>query len=260
MENLETLLSELGISKVTLSRYLGVSRQMIYNYLESDNLGKIPRIKKIKLFRLLDIKSLEDIENIKLTSDYIEEVEGRLKEAEKLEIPSPEEEILDFKDIKNEEKDLLLDIILSLKQLIDDEDKNSSTNPTITLKYIYDFIKGMNKAEELKYWLAYASKTLGMTNPNLFDYDQDKQVIIESILYSLMNVYNGGGASKSRIEATHKRFILELEQKNEERLSRTHELTSNSIKALRELGYNEINIENANEVLCKMAEIESRRI
>lgn len=259
MNELENLLYELGISKVTLSKYLGVSRQMIYNYLDSEDLGKIPRLKKIKLFRLLNIKSLEDVKNIQLTSDYIEEVEDRLKEAEKLEIPSAADEILDFKDIKNEEKDVLLDIISSLKQLIADED-NNGTNPSITLKYLYDFIKGMNKAIELRYWLAYVSKTLGMTNPSLYDYDQDKQVIIESILYSAMGVYNDGGASKSRIEATHRRFILELEQKNEERLSRTHELTSAKIQALRELNYTQINIDNANEVLCKIAEIESRRI
>ena len=36
MQNLNELLQELGISKVRLAKYLGVSRQMVYNYLELD--------------------------------------------------------------------------------------------------------------------------------------------------------------------------------------------------------------------------------
>ena len=36
MERLNEILRELGISKVKLAKFLGVSRQMIYNYLKSD--------------------------------------------------------------------------------------------------------------------------------------------------------------------------------------------------------------------------------
>ena len=43
MQNLNELLQELGISKVKLAKYLGVSRQMIYNYLELENLNKWPK-------------------------------------------------------------------------------------------------------------------------------------------------------------------------------------------------------------------------
>ena len=32
MKNLKNLFTELGISKVRLAKYLGVSRQMLYNY------------------------------------------------------------------------------------------------------------------------------------------------------------------------------------------------------------------------------------
>ena len=45
MQNLNELLQELGISKVKLAKYLGVSRQMIYNYLELENLNKWPKVK-----------------------------------------------------------------------------------------------------------------------------------------------------------------------------------------------------------------------
>ena len=47
MKELNQLLSEIGISKVKLAKYLGVSRQMIYNYLDLDSLNKWPQEKRI---------------------------------------------------------------------------------------------------------------------------------------------------------------------------------------------------------------------
>lgn len=41
MTYLNELLQEVGISKVKLAKYLGVSRQMIYNYLELENLKQM---------------------------------------------------------------------------------------------------------------------------------------------------------------------------------------------------------------------------
>ena len=49
MKYLNELLKELGISKVKLARYLGVSRQMVYNYLEMKSIDEWPKDKKIKL-------------------------------------------------------------------------------------------------------------------------------------------------------------------------------------------------------------------
>ena len=46
---LTSVLKDLGISKVKLAKYLGVSRQMIYNYLELDSLNKWPQEKRILL-------------------------------------------------------------------------------------------------------------------------------------------------------------------------------------------------------------------
>ena len=40
MKKLNDLFQELGISKVRLAKYLGVSRQMVYNYLELDDINK----------------------------------------------------------------------------------------------------------------------------------------------------------------------------------------------------------------------------
>ena len=73
MHRLNELLQELGISKVRLAKYLGVSRQMVYNYLEFDDINKWPKEKKILLFKLLDIEDGEDgtISSIKVTTDYL---------------------------------------------------------------------------------------------------------------------------------------------------------------------------------------------
>ena len=78
MEYLNNLLRELGISKVKLAKYLGVSRQMIYNYLDLDDINKWPTDKKVLLLNLLGVKTVEDIANISVTTDYIDEVEMRL--------------------------------------------------------------------------------------------------------------------------------------------------------------------------------------
>ena len=78
MGKLNDLLHELGISKVKLAKFLGVSRQMIYNYLELDDLNKWPKDKKVLLLNLLGIKSPDDLKNIKIDTDYILDVETRL--------------------------------------------------------------------------------------------------------------------------------------------------------------------------------------
>jgi len=56
MNSLNELLQELGISKVRLAKYLNVSRQMVYNYLELEDINKWPKEKKILLLKLLDIE------------------------------------------------------------------------------------------------------------------------------------------------------------------------------------------------------------
>ena len=71
MKRLNEILSEIGISKVKLAKYLNVSRQMVYNYLEMEDVNLWPLEKKMKLFNLLQIKSTDEIENIKITNDFI---------------------------------------------------------------------------------------------------------------------------------------------------------------------------------------------
>ena len=85
-------------------------------------------------------------------------------------------------------------------------------------------------------------------------------LIFEGILYSALTLYNNGGASRSRLAESHKRFVQEIEQKNEEKLSRTQQLNSIKLQALKELGYTKLTEENGAEVLEKIAEIESRKV
>ena len=118
----------------------------------------------------------------------------------------------------------------------------------------------METTEELKYILGYMSKSLGFTNPMEFVFNKDKQFIFESIMFSAMTLYNNGGASKSKLSDSHKRFVQDIEHKNEEKLSRTQELNTAKVQALKELGYTEINEDNAKEVLEKIAEIQSRKV
>ena len=118
----------------------------------------------------------------------------------------------------------------------------------------------METNKELKYILAYMSKSMGFIDHTEYAFNENQQFIFESILFSAMTLYTNGGASRSKIAETHKRFVQEIEHKKEERLSRTQELNAAKVQALKELGYTEINNENAKEVLEKIAEIQSRKV
>lgn len=255
MKELNIILTELGISKVRLAKYLGVSRQMLYNYLAIENLDEWPKEKSAKLFSLLNIENKEELNNIKITGEYIIDVEHRLKEGVK--DSSNKEVIADLKGFNRKEQELLSDIINLLKEkLASDKTKNTYN----TYLYLYHFLQSMDTAEELKYILGYTSKSLGFVDPMEFVFNRDKQFIFESIMFSAMTLYNSGNASKTRLSESHKRFVEDIEHKNEEKLSRTQELNTAKIQALKELGYTEINEDNAKEVLEKIAEIESRKV
>lgn len=115
MKYLNDILQELGISKVRLAKYLGVSRQMVYNYLELPNLSKWPKEKKISLLKLLDIEDgdEETIKNIKVTTEYLMEVEDRLSKGLK---DNMQGEYLDLKGLKKEEQQLVSDISFLIKK------------------------------------------------------------------------------------------------------------------------------------------------
>ena len=255
MKELNVVLTELGISKVRLAKYLGVSRQMLYNYLAIDNISNWPKEKAAKLLSLLNIEKIEDLSSLKINGEYIIEVENRLNEGVK--DTSSKDIIADLKGFNKKEQELLSDIINLLKEKLSSDKTKDTYN---TYLYLYHFLQSMETNHELKYILGYVSKSLGFTPPMEFVFNTDKQFIFESIMFSAMTLYNNGGASKAKLTASHKRFEEDIEHKNEEKLSRTQELNTAKVQALKELGYTEINEDNAKEVLEKIAEIQSRNV
>ena len=258
MERLNDILRELGISKVKLAKCLGVSRQMIYNYLELDDLNKWPKDKKVILLNILGIKSSADLDEIKVDTDYIMDVEMRVNS---LFENSNKSAVADnnqvFTGLGAKQKELLHNIIDEVKERLEDEKDDTSYS---SMLYLYHFLQTMEGSKELSYILAYMSKAAGYTKPYEFVYDETDQFIFESILFSALSLYHGGNASKSKIAATHKRFVDQIEQKMEDKMSRTLEINSAKVQALKELGYTEINEDNAAEVLAKIVEIQSRKV
>lgn len=258
MERLNEILHELGISKVKLAKFLGVSRQMIYNYLELDDINKWPKDKKVLLLNLLGIKSVEEIDNIKVDTDYIISVESRINSL----FENDETTSNDYSDVlsglSDKKKELMVNIISLIKE--DLEDSNDEDNTIKTYEYLYNFIQTMRSSKELKYILAYMAKAAGFVKPLEFVYDEEEQFIFESIMFSAMTLYNNGGVSRSKIAESHKRFANQIEHKIEEKMSRTLELNTIKIQALKELNYTGINEQNAAEVFAKIAEIQSRRV
>lgn len=257
MNSLSELLQELGISKVRLAKYLNVSRQMVYNYLELENINKWPKEKKILLLKLLDIEDGDEgtVSSIKVTTDYLLAVENRLTEGVK---EASENDYLDLKGLKKEEHALISDITFLIKEKLV-ESANHEEN-FYALQYMYHMLQSMDNVPEIKYMLGYLSKLMGFTQPNVFKFNEDKQFIFEGIIHSAFGLYNNGGATKSRVMESRERFVSEIESKNEEKLSRTQQLFTLKVQALRELGYSQLNNENAAEVLEKISEIESRKV
>lgn len=252
MNELNNLLHELGISKVKLAKFLGVSRQMIYNYLELDDVNKWPKDKKVLLFNLLGIKSYEEMKNIKVDTDYIMDVELRLNSLNDRKTNNNVSNDI-FSGLDESKIELIVKIIDAVKEYIED-DKGLKVG-----EYLYHFIQSLNNNEEIRYLLGYVAKETGYVKANEFVFNEDKQYIFESILYTAIALYHSGKASKSRLIEAHRRFETQIDHKIEEKMSRTMELNSIKKQALKELGFSEINDNNISEVFAKIAEIQARK-
>lgn len=231
---------------------------MIYNYLELDDLNKWPKDKKVMLLNLLGIKTPEELSTIKINTDYIMDVEARINS---LFENSYRAEGIDannmYNGLKKNQRDLLKGIVDILHEKLEDETDADSCN---TVRYLYYFLQAIDTSKELKYFLAYVVKSMGFIKPLEFVFNEDEQFSFESIMFSGMTLYNNGGLSRTKLAESHKRFVSQIEHKKEEKLSRTLELNTIKSQALKELGYTEINEQNAADILEKMAEIQSRKI
>lgn len=258
MERLNTILHELGITKVKLAKFLGVSRQMIYNYLDLDDINKWPKDKRVMMFNLLGIKSASQLDDIKVDTDYILDVESRIDTLSP--VNKQNQSYLQnniYKGLSEEKSQLLSNIISIVKERLED----NNLDGYYMIKYLYSFLQSLDNVDELKFILGYFSKMSGSTKPMEFVFDEDEdQFIYESILFLTSTLYeNRKQLNKTKITKLHKRFVKKIEQRLEEKLSRTLELNNIKAQALKELGYKEINNTNASEILYKIAEIESRK-
>lgn len=254
VEKINLILKKANISKVNLAKYLGVSRQMVYNYLDGNDLSKLPNEKCQLLFELLDVNNANEILDININNDYLQKVGNKIFASKKTTVKK--EEVIELNGLKKEEATLISDIVFMLKNILL-EGKGRDNEAFSTIEYLYQFIQNIPTNKELKYILGYFSKNSGFTDPNHFVFDENNQYIFESIMYSAMTLYSNGGASRTRIAESHKRWEQMLASKKEEKLTRTQELNTAKIQALRELGYTEINEKNASEVFTKIAEIVS---
>ena len=140
MDKLNEILHELGISKVKLAKFLGVSRQMIYNYLELDDINKWPKDKKVLLLNLLGVKSAEEINTIKIYTDYIMNVETRLSTINdnKLNIEEVKEDDKNFYNgLDKKQQELVANINAIIKEKLDDTNDKESY---YIIKYLYHFL------------------------------------------------------------------------------------------------------------------------
>lgn len=257
MESVNTLLKELGVSKVKLAKYLGVSRQMVYNYLEMDSIEEWPKDKKTKLLLLFDVESFDEIKNIKPSNEYMVRVNKLLDDSE-ADNSFREGINTNLKGLNKKSQKILCDIVSILKEKLSEDDALSTSYNTY--RYLYNFLQVMDDVEELRYVLAYFAKSNGFISTKEFSFNEEKQIIFEGIMYQAISLFNNRGFSKAKVIETHKKFEAEVEQRYEEKLSRTQELYTVKSQALKELGYTEINEKNVTEVFDKIAEIQSRKI
>ncbi len=253
MSKISNILSEIGVSKVRLAKYLGVSRQMLYNYLALANLEDWPSEKATRLMQLLEIKDECDLDKIDVNGEYIIKIDTKLNEGVKVALS--DSSLIDLKGFNRKEIEVLSNLISLLKDKLRDDRTRDTYN---TYVYLYHYLQSIGSSKELKYLLCFVSKLLGFTEPNEYLYNQEQQFNFEGICFSAYALYNSGKASRSKINDSHERFVQEIERKHEEKLSKTEELYAIKDQALRELGYETFNDDNAREVFEKIAEIQSR--
>ena len=254
MKEASRIINEANVSKVSIAKYLGVSRQMLYNYLALESVSDLPKDKQTKLLALFNVEKESELKDIVVDDTFIEDIENRINEG--IIDTYNKESISDLKGLNKKEQSLITDVFSLLKDRLLNDEKDTEYQ---TLRYLYMFLQDMEQMNELKYILAYMVKTNSQVPIDEYLYDEEKQYIFEGILYSAMTLYTNGNASRSKVSESHKKWEKEVESKKEEKLSRTQELNTFRTQALSELGYNSINENNAKEVFEKIAEIMSRK-
>ena len=169
---------------------------------------------------LFGVEKEEDLKKIKVNDEYITLLETRINEG--ILDSFNKESISDLRGLNKKEQNLLTDIFTTLKDKLLNDHEEIEYN---TLRYLLMFIQNMDQIEELKYFLAYMAKSTTQIPVYEYIYDEDKQYIYEGIYYSAETLFSTGNASRNKVSESHKKWEKRIEQKKEDKLSRTQELT-----------------------------------
>ncbi|MBO5183008.1 MAG: hypothetical protein J6B64_01280, partial [Bacilli bacterium] len=210
------------------------------------------------LLNLLGVKNVDEIQRIKVDTDYISDLDARLNSIilVKTGVTNEDKSVI-FDGLGKKQRELMKNIVDAVKENLEDSKNEDGFN---SMKYLYNFLQSMNSSSELKYILGYIAKETCFEDPMVFAFDEEEQFIFESIMFTAMTLYHNGGTSKSKLAEAHKRYVNKIERKKEEKLSRTMELNRIRIQAMKELGVTEVNLQNAALISEKMAEIETRKV
>lgn len=136
MNEINRLINECGLSKVNVAKYLGVSRQMLYNYLSLKSLDELPKDKLNKLLSLFGVDKESDLKKIKVDKTFIEQIEAKLDEDNNI----LNKDLNNLSGLNKKEQTLLSDIIGILKEKLEDDKENGYD----TLKYLFYFLQTMD--------------------------------------------------------------------------------------------------------------------
>lgn len=255
MKEVIRIIEEANISKVSVAKFLGVSRQMLYNYFNLESIEDIPAEKQNKLLLLFGVSKESELSKIKVDENYIQVLESHINDG--IIDTNNRETISDFKGLNKNEQQILTDIFTTLKDRLI---KDSTEKEYKTLQYLQMFIQNMDRLDEFKYLLAYLGKSTAQIPMFEYLYDENKQYVFEGIFFSADSLFTSNNVSKAKVAESHKKWERKIEQMKEDKLSRTQELTNFKQQALKELGYSFVNENNAKEVFEKIAEIMARKM
>ena len=127
---------------------------------------------------LLGIKSPEELDSIKVDTDYILEVESRINSLfDSVVKQSNEQSINSLCDgLNKEQQETLTNIINLLKENLEDDDSDETLN---SYKYLHNFIQAMSSSKELKYMLGYVSKSAGFIPPLEYLFNEEEQFLFQ---------------------------------------------------------------------------------
>lgn len=237
-------LSRVNISKVDLSNYLEVSRQMVYNYLSMESFDEWPIKKRIKILELFEVNVYDDLENLDISTDLLNNINTKLQKNKGNDI------LISYQLLDERSKQMTHDII----RLCEESETRQYINVLLTL------VEHSMISNDYKYLITYLAKVFEKQAPNEFEINQDEQMAFEGILYSAFNLFNSNKYSKDKTTRVHEQFVKDIQNKSNLEAEKTNVINISKIMAKNELGIEKIDDSNIDLVLEKIIEIQGRKL